>query len=160
MRLTLLVFQRLQPIHAAKPRFAYRGYFHLNQPKNAQGRFQKIQPPKELSPEALPAKEADFILFGYDVGPLCIECKNYREWLYPHEPYIANLIIKAINCGAMPVSAAPSDTLYEVLGRCLAPAGIVAHESYFGIYASDKATLAEQVKNKRLLGFTDVLASE
>jgi hypothetical protein len=42
----------------------------------------------------------------------------------------------------------------------LQPAGIIAHESLFQYYPSDQAELAAKVRNKRSLGFSDVLATE
>jgi hypothetical protein len=42
----------------------------------------------------------------------------------------------------------------------LEPAGIIAHESLFHYYPSDKTDIAEKVKHARSLGFTDVTATE
>jgi hypothetical protein len=49
---------------------------------------------------------------------------------------------------------------YTTRTNLLEPAGIIAHETYFNYYPADKAELAERVKDKRSLGFTDVTATE
>jgi len=73
----------------------------LDEPKQG-GRYRKTQPPRNIgSHESM--KEPDFIQFGHDPGPLCIECKNYREWTYPHHEFIKELIIKAAYLNAIPV---------------------------------------------------------
>jgi hypothetical protein len=89
--LEVIVFRCLQTINAASPRFAYDGHFFLDQPKH-KGRFKKIPARKAIGGNQT-AGEPDFIQFGHSVGPLCIECKNKREWLYPREQYLKDLII-------------------------------------------------------------------
>jgi hypothetical protein len=49
---------------------------------------------------------------------------------------------------------------YTTLTNFLEPAGIIAHESFHQYYPSDRAELAARVRDKRSLGFTDVLATE
>lgn len=101
----------------------------------------------------------DFLQFGHDCGPLCIECKNYREWIYPHHQIIAELITKAHELGAIPVLVARR-LHYTTRTNLLEPAGIIAHESYFQYYPSDQAEIADRAKHKRSLGFTDIMATE
>jgi hypothetical protein len=156
--LEVIVYKTLRQIHAADPRYAYLGHFHLNEPKNQHGRYRKTQPLKSVG-DRTTQKEADFLQFGHDHGVLCIECKNYREWLYPHSPLITELIIKAHDLGAIPVLVARR-IHYTARTNLLEPAGIIAHESYFQYYPADKAEIAERVKHRRSLGFTDVLATE
>src|SRR5258707_3726996 len=100
--LELIVFKCLDRIQRASPRYTYQGFFHLDQPKNEQHRYRKTQPPKHIGARAT-AKEADFLQFGHAAGPLCIECKNYREWIYPHHQVISQLIVKSVELGAVPV---------------------------------------------------------
>jgi len=90
---------------------------------------------------------------------LCFECKNLREWLYPTDEALKELILKASGLGAIPVLIARR-IHYSTLQNFLEPAGIIAHESYHQYYPPDHHELAERAKNKNLLGFTDVLASE
>jgi hypothetical protein len=156
--LEIVVFKCLDAIFSANARFAYQGYFHLSGPKDANDRYKKTQPPRTIGANST-TKEADFLQFGHDAGPLCIECKNYREWIYPHHGIIKQLIVKADDLGAVPVLIARR-IHYTTKTNLLEPAGIVAHESYFQYYPSDRAELAERVRDKRSLGFTDVMATE
>ena len=155
--LELIVYKCLDQVYAPNPRYPFQGHFRLNEPKVG-GRYRKIQPPKNIGSQST-AKEADFLQFGHDAGPLCIECKNYREWTYPHHDFIKELIIKAVELRAIPVLVARR-IHYTTIKNFLEPAGIIAHESYFQYYPPDQAELAAKVKDKRSLGFTDVTASE
>jgi hypothetical protein len=102
---------------------------------------------------------ADFFQFGHDPGSLCIECKNYREWLYPDHSMIKELIIKASELGSIPVLVARR-LHYTTRANLLQPGGIIAHESLYQYYPLDAAELAARVKDARSLGFTDVVATE
>lgn len=155
--LEIIVFKCLDQLYTSSPRFAYQGHFHLDQPLNQNGRYPKTQPPKSIGKNKS-TKEADFLAFGYDPGPLCIECKNYREWLYPHHEVIKELIIKATELNAIPVLIARR-IHYTTLTNFLEPAGIIAHETYFQYYPPHHADLAIKVSDKKLLGFTDVTAT-
>jgi hypothetical protein len=155
--LEVVVFKCLNKIYETNPRFPYQGQFLLNEPKVG-GRYRKIQPPKHVGSHST-GKEADFLQFGHNPGPLCIECKNYREWLYPHHQSVKDLIIKAAEMRTIPVLVARR-IHYSTITNLLEPAGIIAHQSYFQYYPADQAALAVKAKDKRLLGFTDVLASE
>lgn len=148
----------LQAVYASDPRFSYLGHFHLDKPKNKQNRYDKVQPPKQIGPHKT-LKEADFIQFGHAAGPLCIECKNYRQWLYPHETMIKELIVKSYELCAIPVLVARR-IHYSTRTNFLQPAGIIAHESLYHYYPADEVELAAKVSHKRSLGFTDVVASE
>ncbi len=156
--LEIIVFQCLRTINAANPQFVYDGHFFLDQPKNHQGRYNKISPRNVIGGNRT-AGEPDFIQFGHSVGPLCIECKNKREWLYPREQYLKELIIKAYELKAVPVLVARR-MQYAAIRNFLEPAGIIAHETLYHYYPSDKADIAARVKDRRSLGFTDVTATE
>jgi len=157
--LEIITFKCLDEVHRAKPRYVYQGFFDLDPAKkNLHGRYPKVQPPKTVAGRVT-LKEADFIQFGYDDGGLCIECKNYREWLYPNSQIIKDLIIKSIDLGLIPVLI-HRRIHYTAITNLLEPAGIIAHESYYQYYPDDAQELATKVKHKRSLGFTDVTASE
>ena len=130
----------------------------LDQAKTADGRFRKLQPPKHIGGRSS-GSEADFFQFGHTFGPLCVECKNLSEWLYPHHHAVRELILKADDFGAIPVLVARR-IHYTTRTNFLEPAGIIAHESYFQYYPSDKSELAAAARHKRSLGFTDVIATE
>lgn len=155
--LELIVFKCLEEIRTKNPRYSYSGQFLLGEQKK-DGRYRKISPPKHLNGLII-TTEADFFQFGHEAGVLCIECKNLREWVYPHHEAIKELIIKAAGIDAIPVLVARR-IHYTAISNFLAPAGIIAHESYFQYYPADQAEIASKVRDKNLLGFTDVLAVE
>jgi len=103
--LEIIVHKCLHSVSMQSPRYSYLGQFDLTQPKNQEGRYQKLQPPRYLAGRTS-QKEADFFQFGHEPGVLCIECKNYREWIYPNHKVIRELIIKAADLGAVPVLVA------------------------------------------------------
>jgi hypothetical protein len=156
--LELIVWKCLRDIYMRNRRFAYQGHFDLSKPKNEQGRYRRIQPPKSMG-EHTTLKEADFFQFGHEAGSLCIECKNLREWIYPDHTILKELIIKASDLGMIPVLVARR-LHYTTRNNLLVPAGIIAHESLYQYYPLDHADLAAQVRHARNLGFTDILASE
>jgi len=156
--LEVIVYKSLAKVAAAKPRYAYQGHFLLDEPKDKHGRYRKVQPPKSVGALST-AKEADFLQFGHEEGPLCIECKNYREWIYPHHGVIKETVVKAYELGCLPVLVARR-IHYTAMTNLLRPAGIMAHEALFQYYLADQVELAERVRDKTKLGFTDVLASE
>lgn len=82
-----------------------------------------------------------------------------REWLYPGSQLIKDTIFKAYELDSIPVLIARR-IHYTTMANFLAPAGIIAHESFNQYYPSDKAEIAAQVSHKRSLGFTDVVATE
>jgi hypothetical protein len=155
--LEIIVFQVLDRIYTTHRRYPYLGQFILDQPKIG-GRYRKLPPPRHLA-GAQTQKEADFIQFGHTAGPLCIECKNLREWIYPNSRDIRELIIRAVELRSLPVLIARR-IHYTTRTNLLEPAGIVAHETYLNYYPADQVELAEKVRNRRSLGFTDVIASE
>jgi hypothetical protein len=140
-----------------KPRYSYQGHFLLDQERDKHRRIKKIQPPKAIGPHAT-QKEADFILFGFDQGPLCVECKNYREWFYPHHGEIKSTIIKAYELGTIPVFIGRR-IHYTTRENFFAPAGIIFHESFYQYYDPLDEELALRAKEKSLLGFSDIRAS-
>jgi hypothetical protein len=156
--LEIVVFKCLDRLYTADPKYAYQGYFDLAAPTNAEGRHPKVQPPKNIGRFAT-QKEADFLQFGHTAGPLCLECKNYREWIYPHHQIIIDLISKASDLNAVPVLIARR-LHYTTRTNLLEPAGIIAHESYFQYYPPEHSELADKVRHKRSLGFTDIIATD
>ena len=96
--LEVIVNKTLDHIYSGNSRFPYLGHFFLDQPK-AGNRYRKSQPPRRLGKHET-SKEADFLQFGHNAGPLCIKCKNLREWVYPNSRDIRKLVIKSsdLNC--------------------------------------------------------------
>jgi hypothetical protein len=156
--LEVITFKCLESIRRRTPRYTYQGHFLLSDPKDAQNRFRKIQPARSLGPKYTD-KEADFLQFGHEPGPLFIECKNLHEWIYPSNQHIKDLILKSSSLDAVPLLIARR-IHYTTLTNFLEPAGILAHESFHQYYPSDCAELAARVRDKNSLGFSDVLATE
>ncbi len=144
----------IQRLQERSPRHSFSGHFDLSAPLNRQGRVPKTEPPDNISGQKS-AKLADFHLHGFDAGPLCIECKNYREWIYPASTILTDLIEKSVGLSATPLLIARR-VHYSTISNLLVPAGILVHESYFQYYPPE---LAVRVREKSLLGFTDVTAS-
>ena len=156
--LEVIVFKALQSLNTAQPRYSFQGALRIDQPKNRHGRYKKVEPPNVISGHAT-QKRADFILSGFDAGPISIECKNYREWIYPQHAIVKETIQKSIETKTTPLLVARR-LHYTTIRNLLEPAGIIAHESYYQYYPEDHAELADQVRHKRSLGFTDVRATE
>lgn len=156
--LELVVFKALQSLNEAKPHLAFDGAFDLSSPKNSQGRYKKIEPSNTISGHST-TKRADFILYGFPRGPICIECKNYREWIYPDHHIITELIKKSIELQTTPLLIARR-IHYTTLTNFLEPAGIIAHQSYYQYYPADKQELVKKLRHKRSLGFSDIRATE
>lgn len=155
--LEIAVLSGLRALAAKDSRFAYLGDFHLDAPKNAQGRYIKVEPPRTVS-GGTTNKQADFMLIGFPEGIISIECKNYREWLYPRHTHIAHLIRKSYETNTIPLIV-QRRIHYSTLSNFLEPAGIIAHETLYQYYPDDELALAARVKSVRGLGFSDVLAS-
>jgi hypothetical protein len=116
--------------------------------------YHKEDPPQHIGLRALPEKQSlDFILWTPS-GPLGIECKNVRHWLYPHVGEIRELIQKCVTLQAVPVLIArriPFVT-FAVLSRC----GVIVHQTYNQLFPASEAELAAKVRDKTLLGYHDV----
>jgi hypothetical protein len=153
-----IVTQRaIEQLRGGDARYSFSGYFDLSAPLNKEGRIPKIEPPHAISGNHA-EKLADFHLHGFVSGPVCVECKNYREWVYPSSTIVAELIEKALGLDATPLLVARS-VHYTTVAHLLAPAGILVHETYHQYYPEDEIVIATKVADKRLLGFTDVRAT-
>jgi hypothetical protein len=80
--------------------------------------------------------------------------KNVRHWMYPHVPEITETLRKCLALDAVPVFIArriPFVT-FAVLSKC----GFIVHQTYNQIFPAADAALADQVQNKKTLGYHDV----
>lgn len=156
--LEIVTYQSLKAAREAAPRYHFEGSFYLDRPKNQHSRFQPRKAPLELHGKAT-NKQPDFFQHGHDAGTLCIECKNYREWLYPQKQLIKRHIQRCHELDAIPVLVIRR-IHYSTITNFLTPAGIIAHESLYQYFPSDHALTVEAAKHKRSLGFTDLMATE
>jgi hypothetical protein len=156
--LEIITHKALEKLESSDPKYTVLGAFDLSQPKDNNGRYKKIPPPKYIGKRTSPG-EPDYFLLGHETGPVLIECKNYREWIYPNNSVIAELIKKSLDFNATPILVARR-IHYSTIRNFLQPAGIIAHETYFQYYPLSHVDLAAQAADKKLLGFTDVRATE
>lgn len=156
--LEIITEKSLDLAHKKNAKYVYQGHFLLDQPKDNGGRYKKIQPPKSLGSYQT-NKEADFIQFGHDEGAICIECKNYREWIYPTSHVIKELIIKSSQLGSLPLLVARR-IHYTARENLFKPAGIMFHETLFQYYPLGHDDIVKNAKDKSLLGFSDIRATE
>ena len=156
--LEIAVYKCLLEVEREKPRYSFQGKFDLSGPKNNQNRYNKSDPPKTVSNNTT-TKQADFLQFGYDQGHVCIECKNYREWIYPNSKTIKDTIVKSYELGSIPLLVARR-IHYSTFSNLLKPSGIIGHQTLFQYYPADKADFAAQIKHKDGIGFSDVMATE
>jgi hypothetical protein len=152
------VYKSLLELYAQNPRYTPLGSFDLEGPRSNRGRYRKTEPPRNIA-GSITTKVPDFVLTGFDIGPIWIECKNYREWLYPDHAAIKDLIAVALGAGMTPLLIARR-LHYTTITNLLEPAGILAHETLYQYYPSNQAELAEKIKHVRSLGFFDVRATE
>lgn len=85
---------------------------------------------------------------------LGVEAKNTRPWLYPNDAEVREALRKALTIGVVPVLVArriPYVT-FRVLGAC----GVLMHETYNQRLAVADAHIAEQARDKSLLGYHDI----
>jgi hypothetical protein len=154
----VITYKSIRQVTDQAKNLIFLGKFALDEPKNKHGRYQKKQPPKHLG-DSQTQKEADFIIIGHADGPIVVECKNVREWLYPNSSLIKELIVKSYELGGQPLMI-HRRIHYSAISNLLMPAGIMAHESLFQYYPADQIEIAQAVAHKRSLGFTDIRASE
>lgn len=114
--------------------------------------YSKEEPPSLINGRACKGK-LDFLLFTRD-GPVGIEVKNIRKWVYSQSDEVVEMIEKCCALDVVPVLIARrySYEAFSVLTEC----GVIVHQMYNQLYAQADAPLAERVKNKRLLGYHDV----
>jgi hypothetical protein len=95
-------------------------------------------------------EEPPATLFSPTAGPLGIEIKNIREWMYPDRVEIRDLFLKCCYFNAVPVLIArriPYLT-FSVITRC----GGIIHQNYNQLDPFADAALAERAR-KDLLGY-------
>jgi hypothetical protein len=117
--------------------------------------YRKEEPPCCVGGKTTDAgRKLDFILVSPTAGPLGIELKNIREWIYPHRREVMDALLKCCQLDAIPVIVArriPYVT-FSVLNRC----GVIVHQTYTQLYPNADYELAALARDKRLLGYHDV----
>ena len=117
--------------------------------------YTKEEPPSSLSGRRLDGHQRlDFLVRHPSAGWAGVEAKNVREWLYPDRDEIRDLLAKAVALDCVPVLIArriPFVT-FKVLSTC----GVLFHETYNQLLPSSDRELADQARDKRLLGYHDI----
>jgi len=125
---------------------------NLNAPSPA-GLYSKQEPPQYIGTKALEG-DLDFLVRHPEAGYLGLECKNIREWLYPHRDEITETITKCLALDCVPVIVArriPFVT-FKLMNAC----GIIVHQTYNQLMAPADYAIAERVKHKDSLGYHDI----
>ncbi|MBL8586047.1 MAG: hypothetical protein JNM23_04870 [Bradyrhizobiaceae bacterium] len=117
--------------------------------------YSKEEPPQSMSGRCLQGKQRlDFLVRHQEAGWAGIEAKNVREWLYPDREEVAELLDKAVALDCVPVLVGrriPFVT-FKVLSTC----GVVFHQTYNQLLPEADSRLAEEARDKRLLGYHDI----
>lgn len=117
--------------------------------------YSKEEPPRALNGKRLHGNQRlDFLIRDPEAGWAGIEAKNVREWLYPSHDEIRDLLGKAVALDCVPVLIARrfQYSAFTVLFAC----GVVVHQNYNQLLPEADRDLAEQAKDKRLLGYHDI----
>jgi len=117
--------------------------------------YKKLEPPKQFSNNFIPGdKSLDFLAVKDNIlGG--IEAKNTREWLYPDRPEIQDLLYKCCELDAVPILIArriPFVT-FKLMNAC----GCIVHQTYRQHYPTSETDLANDLKDKTLFGFHDII---
>lgn len=96
----------------------------------------------------------DYILVQAEAGGMGIEIKNTREWIYPDKNIVTELLRKCVQIDVIPVliSRRIHYSAFSILNAC----GGIIHQVYNQLYPTADAALAEQVRDKTLMGYADV----
>lgn len=117
--------------------------------------WRQIEPPSMISGRALSGDtKLDFILFHPTAGPAAMEVKNTREWMHPDKDLMLELLRKSCELDAVPVMICRryAYVTFSVLHRC----GVLLHQNYNQLLPEAMRDVAEQAKNKDLLGYHDI----
>jgi hypothetical protein len=118
-------------------------------------RYKKEGPLQHIGGRVLAGNQSlDFLLETSDAGPLGIECKNVRHWMYPHVDEIRELLVKCVALDAVPVLIARRIhfSTFAVYSKC----GVIVHQTYNPLLPESDAALAGKLRDKTLLGYHDI----
>lgn len=117
--------------------------------------YSKEEPPLRYSGRRMPGeKRFDFLAFHPTAGPIGIEAKNVREWMYPQQIEIIELLQKALAADTLPILIARR--IPYVTFRLMRACGVMVFENFNQLYPSADAELAALVRHKDNLGYHDI----
>lgn len=137
------------------PKADFFGRFkNLNEHDDSK-RYKKEGPLQHIGGRVLAGNQSlDFLLETSDAGPLGIECKNVRHWMYPHVEEIRELLVKSLALDAVPVLIARRIhfATFAVYSKC----GVIVHQTYNQLIPQSDEVLAAKLRDKTLLGYHDI----
>jgi hypothetical protein len=157
-RLTLRIGQTLEiaVYRAMLPQRSYNflgAYLDL-QDHDDKTLYRKEEPPSVLDGNSMGNRRFDFVLSTPAAGWAGIEVKNKREWMYPGNKDIRELLAKALTVDAVPVLIARR--IPFVTFRLLSPCGFIIHQTYNQLFPQSESALVAQLREKTLLGYHDI----
>lgn len=115
----------------------------------------KKEPPQIINRVKIKGR-MDFILkTGNDT--LVIECKNVRNWIYPNNHAFKKALWVALDTDAILVYIARR---HHPVMNIFRLAGIITHDTHHQIYPYNERDMAEQIRNKDVIGYHDICISE
>jgi len=119
--------------------------------------YSKEEPPLRFSGREMPGDQRfDFLVFHPAAGPLGIEAKNVREWIYPDREEVRELLGKAVTADTVPVLIARR--IHFSSRVLLETCGVMLFETFGQLYPTAEADLAAAVRAKGNIGYHDVRA--
>lgn len=116
--------------------------------------YSKEEPPSTLDGHSMGDRRFDFALSTTAAGWVGVEVKNKREWMYPSNKDIRELLSKAITVDAVPVLIARR--IPFVTFRLLSPCGLIIHQTYNQLLPQSESELAAKLRETTLLGYHDI----
>lgn len=117
--------------------------------------YSKEEPPRSYSGRRMPGKRLfDFIVFDEIAGPIGIEAKNVREWIYPRQIEMRELSLKAAFSKTIPVLI--GRRIPYVTRLVFEQCGFVFFEMFNQLYPYADEELASLAADRDLLGFHDI----
>ncbi|HSX79750.1 MAG TPA: hypothetical protein VLQ80_14410 [Candidatus Saccharimonadia bacterium] len=117
--------------------------------------YSKEDPPTSLNGQRIPGKrKLDFLVGHPQAGYAGIEAKNIRPWIYPTHEEIPKMLLDCCSLDVVPILIARR--IHYSIFSVLNPCGVIIHQTFNQLYPETERELAEQVKDKRLLGYHDV----
>ena len=150
--LEIAVFRALVSEQALHGMAFYGGFPDLN--PSDEITWNKSEPTMISGRSLAGDRNLDFALFHPDAGRAGIEVKNRREWIYPDSEEVLELLAKCCELDAVPVLICRryAYVTYSVLHRC----GVLLHQNYNQLLPESMRDVAEQAKDKDLLGYHDI----
>lgn len=148
--LEIAVYRAMLPLRS----YQFLGAYTDLQAHDDKTLFSKVEPPGVLDGNSIGDRRFDFVLTHPTAGWVGVEVKNKREWVYPNNKDIRELLSKALTLDAVRVLIARR--IPFVTFRLLSPCGLIIHQTYNQLYPSSEGALVAKLQDKTLLGYHDI----